>query len=70
MHAKTRICLDTLTVSSGCPTITLDAPVSKKAVVYVNYVATEDKFDNDDTFCLLDSFVGGSSCRTECPVYE
>lgn len=28
MNPKTRICL-TLTVSSGCPTITLDAPVTK-----------------------------------------
>ncbi len=67
MNPKTRICL-TLTVSSGCPTITLDAPVTK-SVVYVQFVATEDKYSTD-RFCLLHSFVGGSSCRTECSFNE
>lgn len=40
MNHKTKICLDTLTVSSGCPTITLDAPVTK-IVVQVKYVETK-----------------------------
>lgn len=66
MNPKTRICL-TLTVSSGCPTITLDAPVTK-SVVYVQFVATEDKHSND-RFCMLHSFVGEQSVLAEQSVH-
>lgn len=54
-------------MSSGCPTITLDAPATK-TVTYLGFKMS--KLNCTKTIIMTDvlhSFVGGSSCRTQCP---